>query len=104
MTRPILHPSPELKFGRKLGLTPHLISAKAADGKAIANPQTGVKSEAYDRFVAPLTNGIRGGFDVHVYWYQVRVFQSSCLKLDVFLVLCFEDCFMCVFCDNSGVG
>ena len=31
------------------------------DGKSLKNTQTGVKSKAYDEFVAPLDNGRRGG-------------------------------------------
>lgn len=27
-------------------------------------------SEAYDKFTAPLDQGIRGGFDIHVYYHQ----------------------------------
>ncbi|OIW25030.1 hypothetical protein CONLIGDRAFT_622479 [Coniochaeta ligniaria NRRL 30616] len=42
---------------------------KAEDGKSYKNPQTGVLSPAYDKFVEPLDNGRRGGFDVHIYYY-----------------------------------
>ena len=31
------------------------------DGKSLKNSQTGIKSKAYDEFVAPLDNGRRGG-------------------------------------------
>jgi hypothetical protein len=34
---------------------------KAADGKSYKNPQTGILSDAYEKFTAPLDNGIRGG-------------------------------------------
>ena len=33
---------------------------KAEDGKSYKNPQTGVLSKSYERFVEPLDNGIRG--------------------------------------------
>jgi hypothetical protein len=39
---------------------PALPNEKAADGKAIANPQTGVLSKSYEKFCEPLDNGIRG--------------------------------------------
>lgn len=38
------------------------------EDKSIANPQTGKLSEAYDHFITPLDNGIRGGFDIHIYY------------------------------------
>ena len=39
----------------------------ADDGKSYINPPTGKKSEAYNSFVAPITNGIRGGFEYAQY-------------------------------------
>ncbi|KAI0125522.1 DOPA-like domain-containing protein [Xylariales sp. AK1849] len=41
------------------------------------NEQTGVKSKAYDAFPAPLHNGEKGGFDVHVYYFQSNNEQSA---------------------------
>jgi DOPA 4,5-dioxygenase len=38
-----------------------LSDEKAADGKSYVNTQTGTLSSAYDKFVDPLDNGIRGG-------------------------------------------
>jgi len=38
-------------------------SKKAEDGKSYANPPAEKKSEAYKSFAAPITNGIRGGFE-----------------------------------------
>lgn len=55
---------------RYLSLPGH--SEKAADGKSYVNKQTGEKSEAYSKFVAPIQNGSRGGFDVHIYYFQVH--------------------------------
>ncbi|KAK1755664.1 DOPA-like domain-containing protein [Echria macrotheca] len=40
------------------------------DGKSFKNEQTGVRSTAYDKFVEPLDNGRRGGFDIHVYYFD----------------------------------
>jgi aromatic ring-cleaving dioxygenase len=34
----------------------------------LTNPQTGILSPAYDKFTSPLDNGIRGGFDIHIYY------------------------------------
>ncbi|KAG0649746.1 hypothetical protein D0Z07_3727 [Hyphodiscus hymeniophilus] len=49
---------------------PPLLDEKAADGKSYANPQTGVLSKSYKEFTDPLDNGRRGGFDIHVYYFQ----------------------------------
>ncbi|KAI4667308.1 uncharacterized protein J4E79_001993 [Alternaria viburni] len=51
------------------GLKP-LPDERAEDGKSYVNPPAEKKSEAYKSFVAPITNGIRGGFDVHIYFLQ----------------------------------
>lgn len=40
---------------------PPLPDERAEDGKSYRNPQTGVRSSAYERFVDPLDNGRRGG-------------------------------------------
>lgn len=45
---------------------------RTEDGKSLANPQTGVLSKAYEEFPDPLAKDRRGGFDVHIYHYQVR--------------------------------
>ncbi|PSR79960.1 DOPA-like domain-containing protein [Coniella lustricola] len=47
---------------------PSLPLAVSEDGKSLENPQTGVLSEAYERFIDPLNKGREGGFDVHVYY------------------------------------
>ncbi|KAL7770840.1 hypothetical protein CFE70_000779 [Pyrenophora teres f. teres 0-1] len=44
------------------GLEP-LPNEKADDGKSYVNPPAEKRSEAYTSFVAPITNGIRGGFE-----------------------------------------
>jgi DOPA 4,5-dioxygenase len=40
---------------------PPLPDEKAEDGKSYVNPQTGVLSKSYEKFVEPLDNGRRGG-------------------------------------------
>lgn len=40
------------------------------DGKSFKNHQTGVRSKAYSEFTSGVNNSIRGGFDVHVYYFQ----------------------------------
>lgn len=44
-----------------LSLTEH--SDLSEDGKSYVNPPAESKSEAYNSFVAPITNGTRGGFE-----------------------------------------
>ncbi|KAJ5153235.1 uncharacterized protein N7482_009713 [Penicillium canariense] len=41
------------------------------DGKSFKNPQHGILSKAYEEFPAPLQKGPRGGFDIHIYHFQV---------------------------------
>lgn len=50
---------------------------KNEDGKSYKNPQTGVLSPAYDKFVEPLDNGRRGGFDVHIYYFPQNPAQVA---------------------------
>ncbi len=45
---------------------------KDGNGNYYINEQTGVLSKAYQSFVHPISNGSRGGFDVHIYYFQVR--------------------------------
>ena len=47
-------------------------SEKSSDGKSFVNPPTNVFSKAYESFVQPISNGERGGFDIHIYFFQVR--------------------------------
>ncbi|KAF2457610.1 DOPA-like domain-containing protein [Lineolata rhizophorae] len=46
---------------------PPLPDENAEDGKSYINPPAS-RSPAYDSFVTPITNGVRGGFDIHVYF------------------------------------
>lgn len=41
------------------------------DGKSLKNPQTGVLSKSYEEFPDPLSKGREGGFDIHIYHFQV---------------------------------
>jgi hypothetical protein len=43
---------------------PPLPEEKAADGKSYVNPQTGILSTSYEKFVEPLDSGIRGALSV----------------------------------------
>ncbi|KAI6713298.1 hypothetical protein PZA11_001299 [Diplocarpon coronariae] len=54
---------------------PPLSDAKAEDGKSFKNTQTGILSKSYERFTEPLDNGIRGGFDIHIYYFQANPTQ-----------------------------
>ncbi|KUJ20341.1 uncharacterized protein LY89DRAFT_441296 [Mollisia scopiformis] len=53
---------------------------KAADGKSYLNHQTGVLSKSYERFTDPLDNGIRGGFDIHIYYFHKNPTQLQFAK------------------------
>ncbi|KAK3350084.1 DOPA-like domain-containing protein [Lasiosphaeria hispida] len=50
---------------------------RAEDGKSFRNPETGVLSSAYDKFIDPLENGRRGAFDIHVYYFQSNAEQTK---------------------------
>ncbi|CAP66773.1 uncharacterized protein PODANS_4_7280 [Podospora anserina S mat+] len=56
---------------------PPLPDERTDDGKSYVNNQTGVKSVAYERFIEPLDNGRRGGFDIHVYYFQNNPQQTQ---------------------------
>ena len=47
-----------------------------ADGKSLKNPQHDVLSKSYSEFTNGITNGTRGGFDVHIYYFQARLAGS----------------------------
>ncbi|CRK29526.1 putative 21.2 kDa protein like [Verticillium longisporum] len=40
------------------------------DGKSFVNPPREGLSDSYEKFTAPLDNGTRGGFDIHIYHFQ----------------------------------
>jgi aromatic ring-cleaving dioxygenase len=47
---------------------PPLPTGLAPDGKSLVNPTPTIRSPAYTNFASPITNGPRGGFDIHVYY------------------------------------
>ncbi|KAF7185549.1 putative 21.2 kDa protein, partial [Pseudocercospora fuligena] len=42
------------------------------DGKSLKNPTPTTQSPAYNAFPSPITNDIRGGFDIHIYFLQTN--------------------------------
>ena len=56
---------------------PALPTEKAADGKSLANPPSTSLSEAYTSFPPPISNGERGGFDIHVYFLQTDDYEVT---------------------------
>jgi aromatic ring-cleaving dioxygenase len=57
-----------------------LSEEKAADGKSYINPPAAQKSSAYASFTHPITNGARGGFDIHVYYVHTDAVQMKYAK------------------------
>ncbi|PYH94101.1 hypothetical protein BO71DRAFT_353946 [Aspergillus ellipticus CBS 707.79] len=58
------------------GLEP-LTDEKTEDGKSLRNPQHGVLSKAYEEFPDPLSKDRRGGFDIHIYYFQTNPDQVA---------------------------
>ncbi|KAK3998372.1 DOPA 4,5-dioxygenase [Cladorrhinum sp. PSN332] len=56
---------------------PPLPEERNDDGKSFVNPQTGILSPAYEKFISPLDTGRRGGFDVHIYYFQNNPEQTK---------------------------
>ncbi|KAI0968299.1 DOPA-like domain-containing protein [Xylaria arbuscula] len=56
---------------------PPLSNERAEDGKSFVNPKNDNLSTAYEKFVEPLDLGRRGGFDVHIYYYQYNKQQTE---------------------------
>ncbi|KAK4232541.1 DOPA-like domain-containing protein [Podospora fimiseda] len=56
---------------------PPLPETRNDDGKSFVNPQTGILSPSYEKFPPPLDNGRRGGFDVHIYYFQSNPEQTK---------------------------
>ena len=50
------------------------------DGKSFKNPDKGVLSKSYTEFTSGVTNGVRGGFDIHIYYFQNNDFQLTFAK------------------------
>jgi len=56
---------------------PALPDEKMEDGKSYLNPQHGELSTSYERFTDPLDTGRRGGFDVHIYYFEKNAEQMK---------------------------
>lgn len=56
---------------------PPLPDQRNEDGKSFFNPPNAGLDDAYQNFVDPLDNGRRGGFDVHIYFYQSNAEQTA---------------------------
>lgn len=50
------------------------------DGKSYKNPPATKLSESYERFTDGLSNDRRGGFDVHIYYFQQSESQTQFAK------------------------
>lgn len=61
------------------GLEP-LSDERNEDGRSFKNVQTGKLSKSYELFTGGLDNGKRGGFDVHVYFFQSNQEQVKFAK------------------------
>ncbi|KAH9884067.1 DOPA-like domain-containing protein [Xylariomycetidae sp. FL2044] len=61
---------------------PPLPDDRNEDGKSYVNPPRpgGKLSDAYEAFVDPLDKGRRGGFDVHIYYFQANATQTQYAK------------------------
>ena len=57
--------------------SPQLPDDLNEDGKSFRNPSTGKLSKAYNEFTAGITNTSRGGFDVHIYYFQNNDLQTE---------------------------
>ncbi|CAI4212338.1 unnamed protein product [Parascedosporium putredinis] len=68
MARPVKYsyPSPLAGFEN----APPLSEERNDDGKSFVNPPREGLSEAYETFTDPLDKGRRGGFDIHIYYFQ----------------------------------
>ncbi|KAL7941857.1 DOPA-like domain-containing protein [Trichoderma barbatum] len=67
------YPSPLAGFEN----APPLSDERNEDGKSFVNPQREELSEAYAKFTEPLNNGRRGGFDIHIYYFQQSKEQTK---------------------------
>ncbi|KIV80734.1 hypothetical protein PV11_08217 [Exophiala sideris] len=50
------------------------------DGKSFKNPETGVLSDSYSKFTSGVTNGRRGGFDIHIYYHYRSEYERNFAK------------------------
>jgi len=68
-----IYPSPLAGYEN----APPLPNEISEDGKSYVNPRTGILSKSYEKFIEPLDDGRRGGFDVHVYHFQQNPDQKK---------------------------
>ncbi|KAI0846118.1 DOPA-like domain-containing protein [Daldinia vernicosa] len=59
---------------------PPLPDEKNEDGKSYKNPMSDTLSKAYLEFPDPLDKGRRGGFDIHIYYFQNNESQTQHAK------------------------
>ncbi|KXT01709.1 hypothetical protein AC578_2792 [Pseudocercospora eumusae] len=57
-----------------------LSNARNEDGKSLKNPPPTSQSPAYTNFPSPITNDIRGGFDIHIYFLQTNASEVRFAK------------------------
>lgn len=48
--------------------------------KSNVKPQTGMRSKAYESFTNPIANGDKNGFDIHIYFNQVRLLHVEHMR------------------------
>ncbi|QPH18956.1 hypothetical protein C2857_004082 [Epichloe festucae Fl1] len=75
MATPVLYEYPPPLAGFEDA--PPLPTDTRPDGTGLVNPKRDSLSEAYHRFTAPLDNGTRGGFDIHIYHLQQNAEQTK---------------------------
>ncbi|KXT18789.1 hypothetical protein AC579_8256 [Pseudocercospora musae] len=57
-----------------------LTNERNEDGKSLKTPSPTTQSPAYSQFTSPITNDIRGGFDVHIYFLQSNPLEVNFAK------------------------
>jgi hypothetical protein len=75
MADPSLYTYPSPLEGYE-GLEP-LSNERDEDGKSYKNVQTGKLSKSYETFTDGIDKGVRGGFDVHIYYFQANAEQVT---------------------------
>lgn len=65
------------------------------------NPHHEVLSKSYSEFTNGITNGTRGGFDVHVYYFQARLAGSSSLIIQTSNTRLSGQCGTSSFCKGA---
>ena len=57
-----------------------LCDERNEDGKSFKNSHTGALSPSYEKFTSGISNGRRGGFDVHIYYHHNSEVQTEYAK------------------------